>query len=94
MTSPRTNENERQPTPYETSLFKQTVEAEKRFWAKNELRSREGHVEDGCPPGSYRTDIARSKTFDPMLKRCYRPGKRWGPAEAVAEDLHPKIPES
>ena len=99
MISSRTSDSydqqsKRQPSPYERSLQKLVIEAEKRFWANNELRSREGHIEEGCPPGTYRTDIPRSKTFDPMLKACYQPGKRWGPAEAPAQDLHSKLPES
>ena len=76
MTSPETDEESAGRRAYEQTLYKHAVEGEKRFWSKNELRTRPGLIEDGCPPNATRTNIPRSLTFDPMQKRCYRSGAR------------------
>jgi hypothetical protein len=60
--------NAQEPTPYEKSLQKEVIEAEKRFWAKCELRFKEGADEKGCPPNSIRTNIPRHDTFNPANK--------------------------
>jgi hypothetical protein len=56
------------PTPYERTIQKIVIEAEKYFWSQNELRPKEGAREPGCPPNTVRTNIPRSKTFDPSKK--------------------------
>ena len=58
----------RKPTAYEKTLQKEVIEAEKRFWSKNELRYQEGANEEGCPPNTIRTNIPRHNTYDPTKK--------------------------
>ena len=58
----------RKPSAYEKTLQKEVIEAEKRFWSKNELRYEEGANEEGCPPNTIRTNIPRHKTYDPSKK--------------------------
>ena len=45
----------------EIEIFKRGI---KRFWRQNMLTSKPGAKEDGCPPGSVRTDVPRSIIYD------------------------------
>ena len=76
----------RKPTAYEKTLQKEVIEAEKRFWAKNELRYKEGANEEGCPPNTIRTNIPRHNTFDPSKKFTNR--RRRGANTKVPKGKH------
>ena len=39
-------------------------EGYKRFWRKNMLTPKDGAKEDGCPPGTTRSDTPRSLIYD------------------------------
>lgn len=70
-TPPETDYDET-PTPaqiaYWNSLHKEVIEAEKVFWAQNELVYKQGAREPDCPPNYIRSNIPRSLTYDPGAK--------------------------